>query len=197
MKSGSLAPLIKKYYPEYYLWEKYPVDLSIPIRKVKDQWGILGNFYPVNLIVNGVKFDSSEQLFQMMKFTDREVLSSLHSKKGLPLKWEAKKWENEGLRRDDWGEIVIDVMKYCLQTKYDQCEDFKNSLIKTDGNFIVEDQTNMKTTKTGLIKPADTWGVVMEGEKYIGSNLLGRLLMELRDNTRLEYRLPQDMINFF
>ena len=37
----------------------------------------------------------------------------------------------------------------------------------------------------------DAWGV-----KADGSNLLGRLLMELRDSTTLHYRLPNDALNF-
>lgn len=196
MKSGSLAPLIKENYPEYYLWEQYPVDMSLPIRKVKEEWGILSNFYPSALIVNGITFNSSEQLFQMMKFPDRNVRASIHSKKGLPLKWAAKKWEKEGYRRDDWGKMVIDVMKFCLQIKYEQCEEFRNVLNQTKGKFIIEDQTKMKTTKNGIVRPADTWGVIMQGQQYIGSNLLGRLLMELRDNGKLDYQLPAEVLNF-
>lgn len=34
------------------------------------------------------------------------------------------------------------------------------------------------------------------GENFIGPNLLGRLLMELRDNGTLEYRLPVDALDF-
>ena len=33
-------------------------------------------------------------------------------------------------------------------------------------------------------------------EKYVGPNLLGRLLMELRDNGKLEYSLPDDAFDF-
>ena len=34
------------------------------------------------------------------------------------------------------------------------------------------------------------------GCKYVGPNLLGRLLMELRDNGKLEYNLPDDALDF-
>lgn len=39
-------------------------------------------------------------------------------------------------------------------------------------------------------------GSCQEGEQYIGSNLLGRLLMELRDNGKLDYHLPNDIFEF-
>lgn len=196
MSTGKLAPLIKEFYPQYYSWNEYPVGSCIPIRGVREQWGVLGNFAPTPLVVEGTSFSNSEQLFQMMKFSDKETLLSIYQSKGLPLKWIAKKGEKNGLRRQDWGHIIIDVMKFCLHTKYEQSEKFRNMLKETTGFFIVEDQTNLKTTKTGKIKDADTWGVVRKGEQYIGSNLLGRLLMELRDNGKLEYHLPSDIFNF-
>ena len=111
-------------------------------------------------------------------------------------KMKAKRYENEGFRRSDWGKIIIDCMKFCLQTKYDQCEDFRTTLLKTTELYIVEDETKRKTSKNGNIRPADTWGVVCEGNRFVGSNLLGRLLMELRDNSKLEYHLPEDIFDF-
>lgn len=45
-------------------------------------------------------------------------------------------------------------------------------------------------------KPADTWSAKLEGDKWVGSNLTGRLLMELRDNGKLEYKLPEDALEF-
>ena len=71
------------------------------------------------------------------------------------------------------------------------------ALKETAGRYSVEDQTNGKTSKTtGKVKPADSWGVVLMGDKYVGSNLLGRLLMELRDNGKLNCNLPDVMFGF-
>lgn len=195
MNSGTLAPLIKEFYPEYYSWNEYLVNKCIAIRGVKEQWGILGNFAPTPLSVEGISFSNSEQLFQMMKFSNKETLLSIYQAKGLPLKWAAKKGEKNGLRREDWGQIIIDAMKFCLQTKYEQSKEFRHVLNETAGFIIVEDQTKLKTTRSGKLKDADTWGVVRKGELFVGSNLLGRLLMELRDNGRLEYHLPNDIFN--
>ena len=147
--------------------------------------------------MDGVEFKNSEQLFQIMKFPDRKTILSIYTKNGLPLKWAAKSGEKKGMCRQDWGNIIIDCMMFCLQTKYDQNEDFRTALNVTKGHFIVEDQTNNKTSKkTGKVKPADSWGVVREGEIYVGSNLLGRLLMESRDNGKLPYNLPDDIFDF-
>ncbi|MCR5076455.1 MAG: NADAR family protein [Prevotella sp.] len=197
MTIGKLAPLIREYYPEYYSWNEYPADQCALIGKVKDKWGILGNFAPTPLIVNDVPFVNAEQLFQMMKFTDVETLLSIYNARGLPIKWMAKAGERKGLRREYWGRIIIDCMKFCLQTKYDQSHDFRTVLAETGELYIVEDQTHSKTNhRTGQVRDADTWGVVLRGDRYVGSNLLGRLLMELRSRHKFDYHLPDDTLDF-
>lgn len=71
--------------------------------------------------------------------------------------------------------IIVDVMKQCLQLKYEQSEEFREALERSRGKYIVEDQSTFPK------KSADTWGVKLQGDSYVGPNLLGRLLMELRD----------------
>jgi predicted NAD-dependent protein-ADP-ribosyltransferase YbiA (DUF1768 family) len=95
--------------------------------------------------------------------------------------------------RDDWGEMVVDAMKFCLQTKYEQCEAFRKELERSKGLFIVEDETARNARKH---KDADSWGVNLVGNEYVGPSLLGRLLMELRDTGKLEYQLPDDAFEF-
>ncbi|MBD5364414.1 MAG: NADAR family protein [Bacteroides sp.] len=190
MSKLSIAQFIQEFYPQYYQWNEYPAEMCIPFSKVKEQWGILGNFAPTPLVVDGVDFVNSEQLFQVMKFNDADTLKALLSSKGMKIKYAAKAAEKLGHRRPDWGQIIVDAMKFCLQTKFEQSEQFRHTLHETAGKIIVEDQTcfNKKT--------ADTWGAKLIDGKYEGSNLLGRLLMELRDNGKLDYNLPSDIFAF-
>ena len=191
MSKLSIAQFIKEFYPEYYQWNEYPAETCIPFSKVKEQWGIFGNFAPTHLVVNSVEFINSEQLFQMMKFTDPETLQAIHNSKGMKIKYTAKAAEKLGLRRPDWGHIIVDAMKFCLQTKYDQSEQFRQTLKETAGKTIVEDQTRFKK------KTAEPWGAKLINGKFVGSNLLGRLLIELRDNGHLDYHLPADIFACF
>ena len=190
MSKLSIAQFIEEYYPNHYQWHEYPADTCVPFSKVKEQWGIFGNFAPTPLMVDGVEFINCEQLFQMMKFTDAETLKAIHSNKGMKIKYAAKAAEKLGFRRPDWGQIIVDAMKFCLQTKYNQSEQFRQELKETAGKTVVEDQTRFKKKK------ADTWGAKLIDGKYCGSNLLGRLLMELRDNGSLEYHLPVNAFDF-
>ena len=99
-----------------------------------------------------------------------------------------------GHRREDWGNIIIDVMKFCLQMKYEQCSDFRNELELTCGYNVVELQDAKNDKETSR---ANAWGVKTKGNNYVGPNIMGRLLMELRDNRSLEYHLPDDIFDSF
>jgi len=187
MNFYSIAPFIQEYYPEYYSIETYPVSESIAVRKVKEPWGILGNFAPTPIIINKVSFKTSEQLFQLMKFKDEEPVKAVYA--AVNPKMTAKHWEKTH-RREDWGRIIVDAMKFCLTQKYEQSESFRQELERSKGKYIVEDQTSFPK------KTPDTWGVKQQGDNFVGPNLLGRLLMELRDKGKLEFHLPDDALAF-
>lgn len=183
---------IERYYPEYYLWESYPSDRTAAFCKVKDEWGIFSNFAQTPLAVNDVTFYSAETLFQIIKFTDTEARKAIFSVRGQGLKMQAKHFEKSVGTREDWGRIIVDVLKFCLMTKYEQNGDFRRELERSRGLFIVEDQTAFAK------KTADTYGAKLsqDGLLFEGPNLMGRLLMELRDNGRLNYGLPDGTLDF-
>jgi predicted NAD-dependent protein-ADP-ribosyltransferase YbiA (DUF1768 family) len=105
-------------------------------------------------------------------------------------KMTAKHWQKlDGHRREDWGQICVDVMKFCLQKKYEQCPEFRKELEKTKGYNIVELQDSKKDKDSSR---ANAWGVKTKGQNYVGPNLMGRLLMELRRDGKMEYKLPED-----
>ena len=187
MSFYSIAPFIQAHYPEYWGTQSYPAMQCVCIRKVKEEWGILGNFAPVPIIIDGVTFDTCERLFQCMKFKDREAVDAVFHANNP--KMTAKHWEKD-YRRADWGQMIVDAMKFCLGEKYEQSEAFRNELERSKGLFIVEDQTSFPK------KEPDAWGVKPQGDNFVGPNLLGRFLMELRDKGTLTYRLPDDGLAF-
>ena len=186
--------MIRNFFPEYYSIERYPADQTVCIRKTKDDWGVFGNFYMTPIVVNGVTFDCTERLFHLMKFkpdATEGIREQMDVQAGQRIKMHMRSiYRNhpEWLH-DHWPTMVVDAMKYCLTLKYEQCELFRNELQRSSGMFIVEDETARKL---------DTWGAVLleEEDEYVGPNLLGRLLMELRDNGKLEYTLPDDALDF-
>ena len=130
--------LIEKYYPEYYGWFDYPATETVAFNKTDGAWGVLGNFAATPIVVDGVVFDCAEKLFQVMKFTDPAARKAVYARKGMPIKWMAKGLERDGRCRPDWGEHLVDVLKFCLVTKYAQSEAFRTELARTCDRFIVE-----------------------------------------------------------
>lgn len=194
----SLHEQIRQYYPQYSDIQYYPADQCVCIRKTDEEWGILGNFYHAPIVVEGVTIDCTERLFHLMKFrvTAIDGIKSEYTvRRGMNIKMHMKpiyKQHPEWLR-DDWGSMVVDAMKFCLQTKYEQCEAFCKELERSKGRFIVEDETKRNERKK---RDADSWGVNLVGNQYVGPSLLGRLLMELRDTSKLVYTLPADALKF-
>ncbi len=186
-----LEGFIKEFYPEWYGIQSYPADKTAAFSKVDGPWGILGNFAATPLIVDGVPFDCTEKLFQVMKFADKESRKIVYSVKGQTIKMKAKHQEKVGLVREDWGRIFIDAMKFCLMQKYRQSESFRKELERSKGLSIVEVQVNPR-------KPAGAYSAKLseDGRIWSGPNIMGRLLMELRDKGTLEFHLPDDAMVF-
>ena len=142
---------------------------------------------------DGVAFDCSEKVFQVMKFADQVSRREIYLAKGQTMKMKAKHFEKAGTVRADWGEIIVDAMKFCIAEKYRQSAEFRQALEESRGLLIVEDQTSFPK------KNPDTWGAKLsgDGKEYIGPNLMGRLLMELRDSGgQLRWSLPRDATLF-
>ena len=185
--STRLAEFIKKYYPEYWGDQVYPISQSVFFNKKADDHWILSNMADCPLEIEGVPFKNSEHLFQTLKFATSESITAVYQAQNA--KMTAKHWQTiDGHRRADWGQIVLDVMKFCLQQKYEQCPEFRKELESTKGYNIVELQVNKNDKESSR---ANAWGVKTKGENYKGPNLMGRLLMELRDG-KMEYKLPDD-----
>lgn len=183
---------IERYFPEYYSWNEYPASQTVSFSKTGLEWGIFSNFAPTPIVANGVTFACAESLFQIMKFTDSAARRDIYSRRGQKLKMCAKHYEKEVGVRPDWGQILVHALKYCLMLKYEQSPTFRAELERSRGLFIVEDQTTFPK------KQADTYGAKLnpDGKLWEGPNLMGRLLMELRDNGRLDYNLQPDIIQF-
>jgi ribA/ribD-fused uncharacterized protein len=196
MSKLSIADFIKENYPEYWGIQTYPAAECVSFHKVADEWGLFCNFAHTPIIIRGVTFKSAEQLYQMMKFTNPDIIKRIwtgvtnNGKVCHEIKRTVKSYEGE-YRRDDWGSILIDAMKFVLVQKYQQSPEFVTLLNKSKGHYIVEDQTTFPK------KNPDAWGMKLNGGNFVGPNLLGRLLMDLRDNDgNIDYHLPDNILNF-
>lgn len=185
--------IILKYYPEYHDIQSYPADHMACITKVAEEWGILGNMAKSPITVSGVTFPTAEHIYQIMRFSDTKLRKDLLND---PSAFGMKKFKvkkHVGETREEWTSHLVDVLKYVLCLKYEQCEAFRSELARSGDLFIIEDETSRMKGRA-----ADSFGAVLskDGTEYIGPNLLGRLLMDLRDNGKLDYSLPDGLTDF-
>lgn len=152
---------------------EYQISNSISFRKTTEQYGGLSNMasgYTIN--VNDIIIPTIEHLYQACKFPEHPELQEAILLESSPINAKAISRKNESLVREDWNTVRIHIMRWCLRIKLSQnWEKFSKLLNETGNKDIVE-----FTYKDKL------WGAVLEGDKYIGINALGRLLMELREN---------------
>ena len=170
-------------YQEYDIIEHYPAEQTIEFTSTAAAWGIFSNFAKTPMLVNGVEFACVEQLYHYIRLNNEaERAAYLKLTPNMGLKMKAKTFAKRGVERSDWRDISVDVMRFCLNHKYQSSEAFRKALANSGDKFIIEDESNRK-------KKPDSWGAVLDtatGE-YYGKNIMGRLLMELRDKGELIY----------
>lgn len=144
----------------------------------KSKFAIFSNFADTPVIIGGLYYPTTEHYFQSMKFIEtdpdyaeeiRNAETPLESKKlgksrDHPID---KNWADS---REGQGNSIL-VMRTALFCKAFQNSEFKNTLLNTGDRYIIE------------ASPYDSyWG---EGKEKKGKNMLGKLLMELRNELRM------------
>ena len=171
------------YYPEYNIVERYPAELTIGFTSTAAEWGIFSNFAKTPMVVNGVEFACVEQLYHYIRLNDEaERAAYLKLIPNMGLKMKAKSFAKRGVERADWRDIAVDVMRFCLNHKYQTSAEFRKALADSGDKYIVENESSRR-------KKPDSWGTVLDTEanEYFGKNIMGRLLMELREKGELSY----------
>ena len=155
---------------------KYYRNESIVFRKTKEEFGGLSNMasgFPI--ILNGVKILSSEALYQACRYPHLPEVQKIiiAQKSPMTAKMKSKKYRDK--TRPNWENDRIKIMRWCLRVKlFQNWEKFSRLLISTENYPIVEE--SMKD---------DFWGAKPSDKNLLfGTNSLGRLLMELREEIK-------------
>ena len=141
-------------------------------RKTSEPFGELSNLaggFP--LLVRGHTVETSEAMYQALKFPHREDVQALVLRETAPMAAKRCAVAHAELVRPDWVEVRVRVMMWCLRAKL-ACnwETFGSVLQATGNQTIVE-----------WARHDPYWGAVPDRSgKLVGSNALGRLLMALR-----------------
>lgn len=151
----------------------YDRSTAVVFLKTKESFGGLSNMaggYPLR--VNGVRILTSEALYQACRFPHLPHVQKLIIEQNSPMtaKMKGKPYRSDS--RPDWDAVRVKIMRWCLRAKLIQnFAEFSRLLRATRDRPIVEES-----------RKDDFWGAKpIEPEVLVGQNVLGRLLMELRE----------------
>ncbi|MCO5071101.1 MAG: NADAR family protein [Rhizobiaceae bacterium] len=132
---------------------------------------VLSNFSSFAIEWKGLNFNTSEAAYHWEKF-DAFRPSVAAVIRSAPSAHEAFKIaeRNKHLRRPDWDEVKVDIMRDILRAKADQHEYVRRKLLATGDRELVENSWR-----------DDFWGW---GPNRDGKNMLGKLWMEVRAELR-------------
>jgi ribA/ribD-fused uncharacterized protein len=155
----------------------YTREEAISFRKTNEKFGGLSNMAPgFPLRINNVCIRTAEALYQACRFPHIPEVQTLIINERSPMtaKMKSKLYRKDS--RPDWEAVRVPVMKWCLRVKLAQhWEVFGELLLATENHAIVEDS-----------RKDDYWGAKFQDEDtLIGQNVLGRLLMELREKLKV------------
>lgn len=138
----------------------------------------LSNFSPCEIFYNGLWFNTTEAAFQAAKCKNRLDAQRISA---APTPGKAKRLGRKVEMVDDWDIIKVSEMLNILRLKFTRGSEFANALDKTGDVALVEGNTWHDTY----------WGVcVCPKCAGNGTNMLGQILMHIREENRQGQQLP-------
>jgi len=151
------------------LFQKERKKMAIKFWGPDEKYGLFSNFANTPLVIDGDHYPTAEHYFQAMKTVnsaDWKRIVEAYSPK------DAKHLGRKVQMREDWETVKCTVMMTVLQEKAQQCPAFRELLLSTGDEELIEDS------------PFDYyWGCGRDGS---GRNMLGELLMDVRTELREE-----------
>lgn len=131
---------------------------------------VLSNFSSFRVWYSDTDFDTSEHAYHYMKFTGwPNIQSSILGARSAHDAFKIAE-RNKTLRREDWDEVKVDIMRDILRAKVSQHEYVRRKLLATGDRHLVEDSWR---------DPFWGWGPNRDG-----LNMLGHLWMDVRAEIR-------------
>ena len=142
--------------------------------------GVFSNFYPASFVYKGVTFSNSEQAFMWEKsrhFGDTVSCTAILNTTD-PVKAKALGRAVKGYNDKEWDKVRYGYMLEVNHAKYGQSEKLSKILKDTKDLELIE--TNPRDKVWAIALPAND-DRVLDRTKWQGQNLLGKVLMEVRD----------------
>lgn len=153
----------------------YEPESSLVFLKTKEAYGGLSNMaggFPIE--VNDIVFLTSEALYQSCRFPHHPDLQKMIVSQTSPMTAKMKVKPVLDCSREDWLKVRVRIMRWCITCKLVQNWTKFSDLLLSTGDLPIVEQSRKDRF----------WGATPMDGKLVGANVLGRLLMELREGIR-------------
>ena len=134
----------------------------------------LSNFYPVDILYEGIHYPSTEHAFQAAKTTDEAARFTISL---CPTPGYAKRAGKRVVLRENWDNLKYGIMHELVNKKFGEHRpDLRQKLLETGYAILIEGNT----------WGDETWGCTHSSKlhptEWAGKNWLGKILMDVRDD---------------
>lgn len=143
--------------------------MTIEFYRVNEEYGGFSNFSKHGFELDGKYWRTSEHYFQSQKFIGSEHEEEIRLAK-TPMDAARLGRDRKKPLRLDWEQVKDEIMRSAVLRKFETNDEIKEILLSTGEQKIIE-----KTTSDYY------WGC---GENGSGKNMLGKILMEVREILR-------------
>ncbi len=144
--------------------------MTTSITQFNDYYRFLSNFYPIKITADDLDYPSVEHAFQALKTHDEFQRVRISR---LPTPGQAKRHGRYVPLRAGWNAMKVGVMHGLLRQKF-TVPVLREKLLDTGEAQLIE---------------GNSWGDTFWGVcKGVGENMLGKLLMEVREEIRIEQK---------
>lgn len=152
-------------------WKTYAVHDANMVKGFFGDFRFLSNFEACCFIHEGVMYRSVENAYQAAKTEDE----ALRTRIAAMTPFEAKSWSHTITVFDDWHAKKRDIMYHLIWLK------FQDPVLAA----------KLAATKSAYLEETNHWHDTYWGVDYqtgLGENMLGRILMEVRETLRFDRR---------
>ncbi len=135
----------------------------------------LSNFYAADVEFEGAEYPTIEHAFQAAKsfdFAERRAVKNARTAS------EAKRMGRKIKRRADWFDVSLEVMETLVRQKFTRYPELRTKLLETGSAYLIEGN-NWNDRFYGAVYDTNR-------NEWMGENHLGKILMKVRDELKLE-----------
>jgi ribA/ribD-fused uncharacterized protein len=136
------------------------------MKEFKGDYRFLSNFWSCKVLFRDIEFNCVEIPYQAAKATTMEDFAYVADSR---TPGESKRRSKQIILVENWDSIKVDIMRTLLISK------FSDKMLRA----------KLMATKPHILEEGNTWGDIFWGisppRSGIGENMLGHLLMEIRD----------------